>query len=219
MSETVGCIYILTNPAMPEWIKIGYADDVQERLRALNSSDGMPRSFRVYATYDVPIRLADKKLHAIIDKLRPELRSVEINDGKMRKREFYAMSPEMAFDLLRAIAELHGFENRLHLAAESAEDKSNDQFAAVALGAKKKLEAFRFSLADVPVGATIRFKDDPSKTAEVINDRQVRYDGQTFSLSALALRLTGKEGALQGPLYFTYEGEVLADRRKRLADS
>lgn len=218
MGETVGCIYILTNPAMPEWIKIGYADDVEERVRVLNSSDGMPLSFQVYATYDVPIRLADKKLHAIIDQLNPDLRSIEVKDGKARRREFYAMPPEAAFGILQAMAELHGFENRLHLWTATDEDKTNDKIADATLGAKKKLEAFRFSMAGVPVGASIQFKNDPAKTAEVVNDRTVRYDGRDWSLSALALHLTGREGTLQGPLYFTYEGETLADRRKRLAD-
>ena len=214
----VGSIYILTNPSMPEWIKIGYADDVLERVKILNTSDGLPFSFRVYATYDVPVRLADKKLHSIIDQLNPELRALEVKDGKTRTREFYAMSPEAAYNILKAMAELHGFEDRLKLWAQSDEDKKNEANAVKANNAKKRLESFKFSLADIPIGATIQFKHDSSKTAEVINDRRVRYEGKEYSLSSLALLLTGKEGAIQGPLYFTYEGEVLADRRKRLAE-
>lgn len=218
MENTVGSIYILTNPAIRDYVKIGYADDVQERVRVLNSSDGMPFSFRIYATYDVPIRLADKKLHAIIDQLNPDLRAVEVRDGKTRTREFYAMSPEAAYNILKAMAELHGFEDRLHLWDASDEDKKNEQNDAKATGARKKLEAFHFSYADVPIRATIKFKGDESKEAVVVSERKVRYEGKEYSLSALALLLTGKEGALQGPLYFTYEGEVLADRRRRIEE-
>ena len=48
-----GCIYILTNPSFPDLIKIGYADDVEERVNILNSNPGLHYSFRIYATYDV----------------------------------------------------------------------------------------------------------------------------------------------------------------------
>ena len=36
--EKAGVIYILTNPSFPEYVKIGYADDVNKRLSQLNSS-------------------------------------------------------------------------------------------------------------------------------------------------------------------------------------
>lgn len=32
MEEPAGYIYILTNPSFPEYVKIGYADDIQKRL-------------------------------------------------------------------------------------------------------------------------------------------------------------------------------------------
>jgi len=44
--ETCGVIYIMTNPSFPEYIKIGYADDIQDRLRVLNSNPGVPFAFR-----------------------------------------------------------------------------------------------------------------------------------------------------------------------------
>ena len=31
--EKQGVIYILTNPSFPEYVKIGYADDIEKRLR------------------------------------------------------------------------------------------------------------------------------------------------------------------------------------------
>ncbi|MBR6900635.1 MAG: GIY-YIG nuclease family protein [Synergistaceae bacterium] len=42
---------ILTNPTIPYYVKIGYADNVEERVKTLNSNPGLPFSFRVYATY------------------------------------------------------------------------------------------------------------------------------------------------------------------------
>ena len=102
--ENKGVIYILTNPSFPEYVKIGYADDIDKRLKQLNRSECTPCAFRVYATYEVNSRLSDLKIHSIIDKLNPNLRSIENNDGKKRVREFYAMTPEDAYSILEAIA-------------------------------------------------------------------------------------------------------------------
>ena len=75
-------------------MKIGYADDIDKRLKQLNRSECIPFAFRVYATYEVNSRLSDLKLHSIIDKLNPDLRSIDDFNGQKRVREFYAMKPE-----------------------------------------------------------------------------------------------------------------------------
>ena len=51
--DKTGVIYILTNPSFPEYVKIGYADDIDKRLQQLNRSERIPFAFRVYATYEV----------------------------------------------------------------------------------------------------------------------------------------------------------------------
>ena len=63
--DKTGVIYILTNPSFPEYVKIGYADDIDKRLQQLNRSECIPFAFRVYATYEVEERLTDKKLHSV----------------------------------------------------------------------------------------------------------------------------------------------------------
>lgn len=113
MDNKVGYIYILTNKSFPELVKIGYADDVDKRVETLNGNPGMPYSFKKYATYRVGERLEDIKLHAIIDKLNPSLRTVEENDGKKRIREFFKMTKEDAYLLFEAIAQISGTTDRL----------------------------------------------------------------------------------------------------------
>ena len=107
MGNTKGVIYILKNPSFPDYIKIGYADNIENRLQQLNNSECTPFAFRVYATYEVDSRLSDLKIHSIIDKLNPDLRSIDNFNGKKRVREFYAMSAEDAYSILEAIAEIH----------------------------------------------------------------------------------------------------------------
>ena len=35
MNDKKGVIYILTNPSFPDYVKIGYADDIDKRLKQL----------------------------------------------------------------------------------------------------------------------------------------------------------------------------------------
>jgi len=44
-----GVIYILTNPSFPEYVKIGYAKNLEQRLKQLNNSAAIPFAFRAYA--------------------------------------------------------------------------------------------------------------------------------------------------------------------------
>ena len=77
MADHIGYIYFLTNPSFPQYVKIGYADDVERRLAQLNRSECIPFAFRIYATYEVESRLSDLKVHSIIDKLNPNLRTID----------------------------------------------------------------------------------------------------------------------------------------------
>ena len=60
--NNTGVIYILTNPSFPQYVKIGYANDLKSRLKSLNRSECIPFAFRVYAYYKVPKRLTDLEI-------------------------------------------------------------------------------------------------------------------------------------------------------------
>lgn len=122
MSEH-GYIYILTNPSFPQFVKIGYATDVEKRLRSLSNKSCLPYSFRVYATYEVSMKSGDVKIHNLIDTINPDLRTIDRTDGKKRVREFYAMTAEDAYAILQAIAQLHGREKKLKLVKPREEEE------------------------------------------------------------------------------------------------
>lgn len=129
MDKYQGVIYILTNPSFKEYVKIGYADDVEKRLKELNRSECIPFAFRLYAYYEVSQRLTDKKLHDLIDMINPDLRAIEEFDGKKRTREFYSMTPEKAYLILKAISQINGLEHNLHKVDPSDEELNDEETA------------------------------------------------------------------------------------------
>lgn len=210
-----GVIYILTNPSFPDYVKIGYAKDLEKRMNQLNRSETIPFAFRAYAVYEVESNLTDLVLHDLIDKLNPELRSIDNFDGKERKREFYAMSPDEAYSLLECIARISGTEDRLKkMAPEGHEILDEETAKEVAKEAKRG--PFRFSAADIPEGSVLKYVNDPTIEVIVVDDRHISYKGLTTSVSAVAQELLESDHAVQGTLYFTYEGEKLTDRRDRM---
>ena len=107
--EKTGYIYILTNEAFHKsnWVKIGYTENLEQRLKSLYNTS-VPMPFEVYATYEVPnsAGIADKSLHRLIQKLNPELRLSE-------NREFFEIEPWDAYDILEAMAQIHGRTDKL----------------------------------------------------------------------------------------------------------
>lgn len=214
-SQRQGVIYILTNPSFPEYVKIGYANDIEKRLKQLNRSEAIPFAFRVYAVYEVTSRLTDLELHRLIDKLNPDLRAIETFDGKERVKEFYAMTAEDAFGLLECIAKISGTEGRLQRLTPEGHEVVDEQIAEE-VRENTKRGPFRFSAYGIPVGSELVYTEDEAIRVTVIDDRRISYNGETTSLSALAQRLKGFDHPVQGTLWFTYKGEKLTDIRDRI---
>lgn len=215
-----GVIYILTNPSFPQYVKIGYASDLQRRLRELNRSEALPYAFRAFATYDVDHKLTDKALHELIDQLNPDLRTIETFNGKTRTKEFFEMPPEDAYAILEAIARISGTEDKLHRVSPTGGQIEEEREAEeVRQDAERgKRSRFRFSMVGIKPGEKVTFVNDPSKVATVVDDTHVEYEGVTTSLSALAKEFLGHGGNVAGTLFFMYEGERLSDRRIRMED-
>lgn len=186
-----GYIYIMTNPCLQNMVKIGYAKDVEERRKQL-STTALPYDYEVYATYETPGKLEDKKLHKLIDNLNPDLRV-------SKNREFFVMSPEDAYDLLEAIAMISGSQDKLQ--KRNGSDVVTEQ--------KTKKPAVNFQKCNIPVGAELVFIDDPNVKVTVVTDRKVQYNNEITSLSAVAKSIKGY--SIAGPSCFSYNGKIVAE--------
>ena len=196
-----GYIYIMTNPCLHDMVKIGYATDVEERRKQL-STTALPTDYEIYATYETPGKLEDKKLHKLIDNLNPDLRV-------SKNREFFIMAPDDAYSLLEAIATISGTRDKLKKANE--EDPSDVQ-AMLTDGAERtrKRPAINFAKCGIPVGAELVYTENPSVKVIVVSERKVQYNDEITSLSAVVGKLKGIK-AVQGPHYFTFNGKNIVD--------
>lgn len=208
-----GVIYILTNPSFPEYVKIGYADNVDKRLKELNRSECIPFAFRLYAYYQVDTRLSDLKIHEMIDKLNPNLRSIDFIEGKKRVREFYTMSAEEAYSLLESIATINGLEKYLHKVKPTDKELDEDKEANIV-----RLDAFRFSMCNLKEGDELEFINDRTKKCFVVSEKKVSFEGEEYSLTGLAKILLGKTYSLAGTHYFSYNGIILNDLREQITE-
>ena len=224
--DMIGYIYILVNPVYWNMVKIGYTSDIKRRLKELNSSTSVPIEYECYALYEVATENVDKKLHKIIDMLNPLLRVRANLQSNKREREFYSMSKEDAFLLLQNIAAISNTENKLHLTErdgtiqrKSQEWNPFENTTFPEQPKRERLKRFSFSEVEIEQGSVLEFVKDPDIHVTVLDDQYVSYLGEKFSLSALAQKLINSKYPLQGPLYFSYQGKVLADMRKGSAST
>lgn len=95
----------------------------------MNRSETIPFAFRAYAIYEVESDLTDKELHKLIDRLNPDLRTIETFDGKERVKEFFAMSPEDSYALLESIAKISGTGERLKRMKPEGHEVKDEEIA------------------------------------------------------------------------------------------
>jgi hypothetical protein len=196
-------VYLLTNPTMPGLVKIGRTTDLENRLRDLSRNTGVPVPFECFYACEVGNSVkVEKALHDAFGDHR-------INP----KREFFRLNPDRAVAILELVA--------LKDAALTVEIAETPVELEALHREQSRREQFRFSLADVPIGATLMFSRDESITAKVIDDKRIEFEGEVTSTSAAAAKLLLDRFGwtitkVQGPLYWVYDGETLDERRSRL---
>lgn len=128
------------------------------------------------------------------------------------------MPPEDAYSILEAIAEINGYTHRLKKwKATAGEQKAEELAQEISEQHQERLSAFAFSKCNIAVGESIEFHCDSAEesgvTCEVVDDKHVKYNGEIWSLTALAKYLLKTKTSIAGPKYFKYKGEWLNEIR------
>ena len=194
-------VYILTNEAMPGYIKIGLTENlVSERVVQLdNTSVALPFQCYYAARVDDNRRI-ERALHTAF------------GDFRVRpNREFFKMDPYKVKAILEVLA-LEDVTPKNELVA-TAEDAQALRTVGIKAG------RFRFASAGIPIGATLNFVKDLNLTAIVEEDSWVVFGGEKHSLTTAALEALKKCGynwsSVQGPEYWLYNGETVGSLRTR----
>ena len=118
-----GFVYIMSNPAFPDLIKIGMSkkDPTKDRVSELNQT-GVPQPFKVeYYAYVEDESLLERLLHQKFDDERPN-----------KSREFFSTNPAIVINALKELASIHSpikYEEIYFLTPEELEIARKNQEA------------------------------------------------------------------------------------------
>lgn len=194
-------VYILTNEAMPGYIKIGRTStSVEQRMRELDKTS-TPLPFQCYYAARVE---DDQKLERTLH--------AAFGDHRVRSsREFFRLDPYKA----RVVIELLSLED-VTPKGDIFEDTESEAAVKKATRASGR---YSFNENGIPIGSTLEYVSDRSMCSIVHDDNNVMLSGQVMSPSKAAVLANAQRGgtatALSGPISWLYEGETLASIREQ----
>ena len=186
-----GIVYVLSNRAMPQYIKIGSTqgnspEDVLKRMKELDNTS-VPLPFDCeYAAVVPDYKRVERNIHTAFE------------DRRVRNREFFQ---EVAPHRVKAVLKL----------VEIADATPREE--ATPAVEEPRAPKFRFSLVNIPNGATLHWADNNQETCIVDNDTHILYKDQRTTISAAAKELKGWSAA-QGSLYWMYKDKTLQEWRE-----
>jgi hypothetical protein len=196
-------IYILTNPAMPGYVKIGQTGNLQKRLSSLDNTS-LPLPFECYFAMEVQSSQNVERL----------LHDTFANQRVRKSREFFEIDPERVVSALRLTdGEEVTLDDQSDLDSEAKEaiEKTKD-----------RRSPFSFKMIGISEGATLSFYKEEAITCQVLGNNKILFEGQIMSLSASALLICQRMGfqwkTVAGPTCWMFEGETLRERRLRLEE-
>ena len=190
-------VYVLSNPSMPNIVKIGKTtqSDVEHRMSQLYSTS-VPLPFKCeYAVEVEDCHKTEKALHVAFEPYRVNPR-----------REFFAIAPEQAIAILKLLGSKDmtpNVENQLNKDVSQAEQSS-----AKKLNRKPPMD---YSVMNIPIGSKIVYIDDDSITVEVISNKKVKYNNEEMGLTKVNMIVQEIDYAIRPSPYWTYNGRVLKD--------
>ncbi|WP_259404532.1 GIY-YIG nuclease family protein [Hymenobacter sp. HSC-4F20] len=193
-SSPLSVVYVLTNPAMPNLVKIGRTshDDAKTRIDQLYTT-GVPVPFTIEYVCKVPNSAeVEKALHLAFAPHR-------INP----KREFFSIEPAQAIAILKL----------LHVADATQEIESQPSLldqaeVEAAIQLSRKRPNLNFEEMQIPIGAVLTCKSN-GRHAVVVSNRKVRLEDEEMSLTAATRRVLDIEYSVAPCPHWLYEGQSL----------
>jgi hypothetical protein len=188
-------VYVLTNPAMPGLVKIGFTsqDDAKSRIDQLYTT-GVPVPYEIaYACRIENAAALEKAFHTAFAPHR-------INP----KREFFRIDPEQVISILRVLPKQDA-TSELTLAPSSFIDPES---AAAGEQLRKRRPNMNFQDMGIKRGAELYFTEGEGKVI-VAGPKKVLLGDEEMSLTAATRRLSGLDYDPPAALFWTYEGRLL----------
>ncbi len=196
----MGIVYVLSNPAFDNYVKVGRTIDLEQRMKVLDNTS-VPLLFRCVFAIEVDDDVAVERL------VHQAFADVRVRTT----REFFEI------DAQRVIAALKLTNGR---DVTPKEDIAEDEESIVALErtvAKRKSNSF--DDARLNIDDTLAYTKDENITAVVVGDKKIEFEGEVMSVSKAALILLHKEGykwkQANGWAYWMKDGETLRERVER----
>ena len=213
-----GIIYVLTNDAMPGFIKIGRTDKtVEQRMKQLDKT-GCPLPFRCHFA----VRIDD------YEENEANAHKIFAGSRVRSNREFFRVAPEDAVALLEVLAKgFNGEEIKTenYMIGENGIVKDEDIKINNDNSSKKQ---FDFSAVGIKAGSVLEFArtlKDGTVLKCTVNDsthkKKVSFNKTDYSLSELAKKIMTEHFGTnwkhyRGPDFFKYNGEILSERKNRM---
>lgn len=189
-------VYVLTNPAMPNLVKIGWTTEVDANTRIAGLyGTGVPVPFKLEFACRVPNGAeVERGRHLAFGPHR-------INP----RREFFKIDPEQAIAILRL---LHTED------ATKVVDAQPSPVDAESLAAGREMVNRRpnlnFEEMGIPMGSVLTSKHGPT-TVTVVAPRRVTLDGEEMSLTAATRQVLQLEYSVAPGPHWLFEGRSIRD--------
>lgn len=189
-------VYVLSNPAMPGLVKIGYTtqSDANTRIGQLYGT-GVPVPFQLDFACKVPnAEEVERALHIAFAPQR-------INP----KREFFRIDPGQAIAILKL---MHVEDATVEV--ERQPSLVDPQSIAAAEQARSARPNLNFEEMGIPVGSILKSTRNDA-TATVHSARKVVFAEEEMSLTAATRLALGIDYSVAPGPYWTYNGRLLRD--------
>lgn len=177
MSDTEnagGIVYVLTNDAMPQMVKIGRTsgEGVERRVAELSRATGIPLPFKVAVARTVhDARVVERALHIAFgpDRVNPA-------------REFFSVAPERVIAIINAFPGQDLTPQTERAVEQAVEASEPGTMAAAREFHKKRRPPLNFVEMGVPIGSAL-IHIETGESVEVIEPKKVRLRNETVSLT------------------------------------